>query len=799
MASSPRPEVASIVPTGVDAAAAGTDQQLPPGIGVQAFVNGNEGLRAAKRRRPTDRSLPSFAGNEFERLKWEDYVTTVFPPQPTPRLRPHPPAPFSTASEAATCSTAVFESSSHNAEAGSAPVTPLRSKSLNSQSAQVESTPVSAQSSSSTTGHSREEDGPILRDMIANRRLKMESISDLLQTVGLAESYSAIVSKASERRQDQEFFDEIQKIQLLAENESQIQSETRGIHWFQQLATAIETGDPTGDAMAPDALTLRFVASPNSPLAPGAVTSKRKPDALLVFPCDLGNPKPKFEHIAVPLEFTNQKAESFETKSNLQAKSLQIIGYMRHTLISQPLRMSVIGLITFKTRLALLVLDREALRFAYLDDPWSKDNILAFASLATLLLGLQASQAGLFPFVRYKCDRDRGLTPISVSKRLLDVAANDESMSPPLASAVVSHLLFKSSPAGSCFSRATCVLAPSLQHSCKDNQAAIQPRLSAQVIKFQCVDDGRMHREVNVWRAIDDFDWSTCTVSGPMPGADAIQVKDHLAAVDRAFVCRRFPWQTPLDMIPKDSGIVTRHQAVVVYRNPRSNVVRLTDKARPPKPSQLVAVIKTLLVVLLKLSRGPDVLHRDISTGNVLHFEGHLVLSDYDCAWTVTLKSSSDQRRQRTGTLDTMAADVLRSCVPTLRRLDFRHELRHDIESAVYVLLKVLWFHLRPQMSKPELDFWSTVLHFDDPNVNAQEMCTARESLWGGMYGEVLCEHLTRASPELGRLVEKLLEQRLKVTSYTSEEDIVKRLWVLLDCADQVALDEELKNKWAKH
>ncbi|KAK4047339.1 hypothetical protein OIV83_005517 [Microbotryomycetes sp. JL201] len=132
-------------------------------------------------------------------------------------------------------------------------------------------------------------------------------------------------------------------------------------------------------------------------------------------------------------------------------------------------------------------------------------------------------------------------------------------------------------------------------------------------------------------------------------------------------------------------------------------------------------------------------------------------------------------------------------------RPDFRHELRHDVESAVYVLLKVLWFHLRPQMSKAELDFWSTEIHFDDANVDARRIRTARESLWGGITGEVLCEHLTRASPELGRLIGSLLEHRLKVTSSISEEDLVRRLWVLLDCADQLALDEELKNKWAKH
>ncbi|KAK4046445.1 hypothetical protein OIV83_006037 [Microbotryomycetes sp. JL201] len=130
---------------------------------------------------------------------------------------------------------------------------------------------------------------------------------------------------------------------------------------------------------------------------------------------------------------------------------------------------------------------------------------------------------------------------------------------------------------------------------------------------------------------------------------------------------------------------------------------------------------------------------------------------------------------------------------------NFRHELRHDIESALYVFLKVLWFHLRPQMSEPELDFWSTWLHFDDPNVDARDMCTARETLWGGRIGAVLCEHLTRASPELGRLIEKLLEQRLKVTPSTSEEDLVERVWFLLDRADQVALDVELKDKWAKH
>ncbi|KAK4046607.1 SWI/SNF and RSC complex subunit Ssr3 [Microbotryomycetes sp. JL201] len=66
MAYSARPGVAvppgaSVAPVGL--AATGAHQQQPHGVGGNAFVDGNEGLRAAKRRRPTDRSLPSFSAS----------------------------------------------------------------------------------------------------------------------------------------------------------------------------------------------------------------------------------------------------------------------------------------------------------------------------------------------------------------------------------------------------------------------------------------------------------------------------------------------------------------------------------------------------------------------------------------------------------------------------------------------------------------------------------------------------------------------------------------------------------------
>ncbi|KAM0789954.1 hypothetical protein ACM66B_006793 [Microbotryomycetes sp. NB124-2] len=676
-----------------------------------------------------------------------------------------------------------------------APVaTPARVKTLSHSTS--ESTPVRQEASATQLSRLTTEDYADLKSILPNRMIKSPTLDRWLTELGLIEQYR-MISYASPDS------DMIAKLEALAQGERYSRPQRSGRHWFEQLANLAES-----DVSVPQPTDrLQFFADPANYLAPGAIASQRKPDAMLVFPAGQTDRKRSFEHIAIPFEFTDRsQADLGRVPSE---KYLQIIGYMRHTLVTQPLRSHVIGVLTFKTRLVLLLLDHELLRFCYVDDCWS-GNAVTLARVAHLLLNLRASQAGFCPLAMYKCNPEKGVVVTKLSSKLLgdDETAKEgqasdagEVVKQGLVSALGAPALdvcpvFTSSPAASPFSRTTCVFQP----TSVDKQHFI--------IKFQHVDDERKDREVHVWRAISNYDWTTHVCSIPAKDGTELEfnVRDHLAAVVSALVCERFPDQIPLEATGEVPKVVTRRQTVVVYRNPVNEVKRLTDESSPPTPSQVVRVVKTLLVVLCELWTGPGVLHRDISTGNVLHSNGHLVLTDYDCAWNATLENSSHIRHHRTGTLNTMAVDVLRTCDPTCKSSGFEHEPRHDAESTVYTFLKVIWTHLRHQFDPTTLAFWQAHMFFDDGNAIARQMRTERETLWaGGSNGEDVVTHLTAFSPILGRLVEELLRDRLRSKASAESDDaqlgIFKRLLSVLDLAqaDLNALDKELEGKWSKY
>ncbi|KAJ6531122.1 hypothetical protein B0H19DRAFT_1190500 [Mycena capillaripes] len=116
------------------------------------------------------------------------------------------------------------------------------------------------------------------------------------------------------------------------------------------------------------------------------------------------------------------------------------------------------------------------------------------------------------------------------------------------------------------------------------------------------------------------------------------------------------------------------------------------------------------------------VLHRDISINNILLADTQLLLVDWEIGRRFEEVLSADMPRTITGTLDTMSVASLEKNYP----------LPHDdIESAVYVLLKVLTQAFVPS---PEQKLqWAKVLQsycWDDPTVDPTLLANTRKYLW---------------------------------------------------------------------
>ncbi|KAM0787090.1 hypothetical protein ACM66B_006348 [Microbotryomycetes sp. NB124-2] len=693
----------------------------------------------------------------------------------------------------------------------------------------VASTPLRLQSSASSVGSTREIDYASMKKTFAGRINQAPSIESLLGHIGLAREFSDLQTAAHIGNAEHAGFREnVRRLETLAEDEKEGKGKGpdkgAGEHWFEQLSQLVGPADSIVGTTSTRAR-LEFVYKPDVPLAKGAVASVRKPDAILAFPCQQTPQRHKFEHIAVPLEFTQAKFERLDPDKALSNKYLQILGYLRDTLVTQPLRLSVPGVCLFDQAAALIVLDRERVHVAYVEDCWGA-GVVQLACLARLLVTMDPARAGLSPLAMFDCDTKNGLTPFQVSARLLgeDMVSDEAVQAHPV------RLVFKSSPAASPFSRATVVLRPDVRNS-EGDERAVDPDVGMLFVKIQNVDNDRMHRERDVWHQItcnfpametleDDHDpvsshdsgssHDTNSTADVKSARDAQEVLQHLAAVDRTFTCP-LPWQLHQTSSYRDlDTVVERHQGIVVYRNPRANVVQLIDKAKPPRPRDVVNVISRLLPVLLELWTKAGVLHRDISAGNVLHSSGHLVLGDWDCAWSETFENSANENRRRTGTVDTMAIDVLQSCIPRNgpphgNHKYFRHRLMHDIESAIYVFLKVVWYNIRATATNEEIDFWSTYLLFDSAEIDARTMSSARLWLWqeDEACQEDLLGWLEAASGELARIVRRLLQRRLhKICPDLSGSDrdahVVKELCSIFKSADPDLLDKQLEARLAK-
>ncbi|KAK4053186.1 hypothetical protein OIV83_001921 [Microbotryomycetes sp. JL201] len=535
-----------------------------------------------------------------------------------------------------------------------------------------------------------------------------------------------------------------------------------GYHWFEELASLGVASDTTTTHVktASKDISLHVFSTPTRSLriaSDDPLQNGRKPDASIIYkhPGNVASDRDSFEptlsHIIVSLEFTDTPAR-ISTKrkvslSTLPRKLQQLASMLIAVMATQPFRTHVPGLAICKDTATLMLLSREAFFVASLAHCWS-NKAAELAALATTLLNLETWQIGLFPLFRYSLTPQHGLSPShlrtdALPQHVLDFYA--------MRAFEDIRVLRQVSPHHSPFSRGTLVVGFERQ------------TLATLILKRQAVALDRRQRESKIWEAID-------ASAGKL-------ARNTLGKLSRVLATVEVAPTRKLALLP-DDAMVARQYTIVLYRNPSTPRAAQALLPRPvsdhpgPTPTQLLCLIKQAFDVLSDLYWSAGVLHCDISTNNVLHCDGSLVLADWDCAIVANDSAPVGSRSERTGTMDTMAINVL-DAVQHLRayeedygkaeaetRVGFAHCLRHDFESLAYVLLKVIWANLEPSADNVERKLTWNQHMFNNANVSMDSLILCRRSLWykngaGGRSEQCL----RRLSPAFADVVRSLFAQ----------------------------------------
>ncbi|KAF7336892.1 Pkinase-fungal domain-containing protein [Mycena venus] len=251
------------------------------------------------------------------------------------------------------------------------------------------------------------------------------------------------------------------------------------------------------------------------------------------------------------------------------------------------------------------------------------------------------------------------------------------------------------------FQRSTVVLEGELDKQFPDRKGSTYV-----VVKMSFIAEGRLWREKIIVDALH-----TANVQ-PAPA--------YAPKILAAFAAHDSPPSGP----PNDSEILRNGKRPAgALEDLPAMVPRHLELKDVSSAAEFLATAEDLFRAILDAFRR-RVLHRDISVNNILVADNQLLIVDWEIGRRFQEPSSAAGRGTVTGTLDTMSMASLAN----------RDPLPHDdIESAVYVLLKVLTQTFVPPADQERE--WATTLDtycWDDPDVQPKRLLNMRLSMWMG-------------------------------------------------------------------
>ncbi|KAF8172827.1 hypothetical protein K438DRAFT_1940390 [Mycena galopus ATCC 62051] len=267
------------------------------------------------------------------------------------------------------------------------------------------------------------------------------------------------------------------------------------------------------------------------------------------------------------------------------------------------------------------------------------------------------------------------------------------------------------------FQRSTVVLEGELDEQFPDGKGS-----TCVVVKMSFIAQGRLWQEKIIVDALHTADVQPAPAYAPkILAAFAAHDSPPPGSPNDSEILQN--GKRPASALEALPAMVPRHLEIMAFDSP-PDACKLKDV---PSAAQFLAAAEDLFRAILDAFRR-RVLHRDISVNNILVADNQLLMVDWEIGRRFQEPSSVTGRGTVTGTLDTMS----------MASLADRDPLPHDdIESAVYVLLKVL-----TQMFVPPVDQqhqWAAILDtycWDDPDLKPLRLAHLRLSMWVGRNHE---------------------------------------------------------------
>ncbi|KAJ7866687.1 hypothetical protein B0H13DRAFT_2281404 [Mycena leptocephala] len=262
------------------------------------------------------------------------------------------------------------------------------------------------------------------------------------------------------------------------------------------------------------------------------------------------------------------------------------------------------------------------------------------------------------------------------------------------------------------FQRSTVVLEGELDEQFPDGKGSTHV-----VVKMSFIAEGRLWREKIIVDALHTADVQPAPAYAPkILAAFAAYDSPPPGPANDSEILRNK--RSAFEYLP---AIVPRHLEIMAFDSP-PDARKLKDVS---SAAELLAVAENLFQAILDAFHR-RVLHRDISVNNILVADSKLLMVDWEIGRRFQEPSSTAGRGTIIGTFDTMS----------MASLDNRDPLPHDdIESAVYVLLKVLTQTFVPLAGQEHE--WAAILNsycWDDPDVEPQTLLNLQVSMWAGRH-----------------------------------------------------------------
>ncbi|KAF7316101.1 hypothetical protein MIND_00128200 [Mycena indigotica] len=196
----------------------------------------------------------------------------------------------------------------------------------------------------------------------------------------------------------------------------------------------------------------------------------------------------------------------------------------------------------------------------------------------------------------------------------------------------------------------------------------------------------------------------------------------HSVRVIRRVAGARHPAKRRANQISTLSPLVPRHVEAMAFESP-SDTRKLNDVSL--SVTDLInAAVQIFLALFDVFNR--EIIHRDISMGNILLTTDGILLIDWETGRRFKLDSPPPSgpvgERKVTGTLDTMAYYMLDG-----KHMPLPHD---DLESAVYVLLKALTQTFKNPLEDPEWQRNYARFKWDKGDIGIDDLKLVRDNLW---------------------------------------------------------------------